>query len=45
MEKRVTLKSIKKKYISVITVELKNIWPEITGSQRLGQNYRENNRY
>ena len=26
-------------------MELKNTWSKIIGSQRLGQNYRENNRH
>ena len=35
MEKRPAPKNIKKKYKSVITVELKDTWPESTESQKL----------
>ena len=35
----------KKKHRSVIIAELKDTWPEITGSQRLDQNYQKNNKY
>ena len=38
-------KVLRKKYKSVITIKLKNIWPEIVGSQKLDQDYRRNNRY
>ena len=39
------LKAPRKKHKSVIIMELKNIWSEITGSQRLKQNHKKNNRY
>ena len=38
-------KAPRKKYKSIITVELKNIWLEITKSQKLGQNHHRNNRH
>ena len=35
----------KEKYKSVITVILKDIWPEIIKSQKLGQSHHKDNRY
>ena len=39
------LRALRKTYKSVIIAELKNIWPEIAESQRLGQDRKENNKY
>ena len=39
------MKAPRKKYKSVITIKLKNAWPEIVESQKLEQSHRENNRY
>ena len=39
------VKTPRKKHKSVITMELKDIWPEIAGSQKLGQSYHRNNRH
>ena len=39
------VKAPRKKYRSVITVKLRNIWPKITKSQRLGWGYHKNNRH
>ena len=36
---------LRKKYKSIIIVELKNIWPEIIKNQRWDQNRKRNNRY
>ena len=35
----------RKKHESVTTAKLKNIWPEIVENQRLGRDYRRNNRH
>ena len=34
-----------RKHKNVITVGLRNTWPEITEDQRLDQNHKENNRH
>ena len=39
------VKAPKRKHKSVITMELKNIWPEIAESQKLDQGYHRNNRH
>ena len=39
------VKGPRKKHKNIITVKLKNTWPEIAGSQRLRQGYYKNNRH
>ena len=36
---------LRKKHKSVITMGLKNTWPEIIESQRMGQDHRKDNRH
>ena len=39
------MKTPRKKYKSVITMELKDTWLEITESQKLSQDHKENNKH
>ena len=39
------MKILRKKYKSVIITELKNIWPEIIGNQKLSQDRKKNNKH
>ena len=39
------MKALRRKHKNIIIVALKNIWPEITESQRLKQSHKKNNRH